>query len=569
MNNFKRFCALTAASVMMSVSVYAAESGEITNIRLQASQNSVITLTIDYSASHAGISTVYVIPKADLEAAKGGDMREAVFMGEADLTENASEFSFLMPTGAASGVYVAVSGESDESDIKTRSRYFMYNSSAAAAAEKLSALNSASDFKAALIDGAVDSWYIDTDLNAWKNSQEAVLSLIQSMKGMGFDSTFSVEDAFCVACDVADIENTTVEKVLTDIKCHSAALDCDTNNADFVKNPEQTAEKFKLLAAASKPKTTEDVKKRFREACALACMSNANRTTSIENLKAYNDVFELNFSGDFDKVDRFELAKVFENNDYTTVEQVRDEFNDEVKRLISAQSGTDGGNRGGGGSGGSGGGGAGISNQYSGGGAGLIEQINSVTSIFPDVESGYWAANQIRFVYENHIMSGDADGNFRPEAAITREEWTKVVLSAFAIDLEDSHDCEFSDVDKSEWYYPFVARAYNLGVVNGVDKTNFGIGQSLTRQDAVVMMHRMTEIARDIRAIQPVELTFSDASEISDYALTPVKIFVAMGAVNGYEDGEFKPNGSITRAEAAKIICSLLDKLDVREDWTE
>ena len=101
-----------------------------------------------------------------------------------------------------------------------------------------------------------------------------------------------------------------------------------------------------------------------------------------------------------------------------------------------------------------------------------------------------------------------------------------------------------------------------LGVINGYDEKNFGTGQTLTREDAVVMMYRMAQMARDIRAIQPAELTFADADNISDYALDAVKIFVSAGVINGYESGEIVPQGSITRAEAAKIICSLLNKLD-------
>lgn len=158
-------------------------------------------------------------------------------------------------------------------------------------------------------------------------------------------------------------------------------------------------------------------------------------------------------------------------------------------------------------------------------------------------------------------MTGDDDGSFRPEEPITREEWAKVVLAAFEVDADDA-ECEFDDVDKDEWYYPYVAKAYQLGVVNGIDEKSFGIGQSVSRQDAVVMMHRLTELARDIRAYQPAELNFTDASEISDYALHPVKIFVTMNVISGYEDNTFVPQGSITRAEAAKIICSLLNEID-------
>ena len=273
------------------------------------------------------------------------------------------------------------------------------------------------------------------------------------------------------------------------------------------------------------------------------------------------DGVQLDFTGDFTKVDSFELAKVFENNEYTSVEQVIKQFNDGIAKLIGNKDNN--GNKGNTSGGGSGGGGRGtaMSNIYAGSGANLVGDINSIERIFPDVPMNYWAAENVRFVYENGIMTGDAEGSFRPNDFITREEWAKVVLSAFTIDTGDG-ECDFEDVDKSEWYYSFVAKAYMLGIVNGYDENRFGTGQTLTREDAVVMMYRMTQLARDIRAIQPADLTFTDAADISDYALEAVRMFVSAGVINGYESGEFIPQGNITRAEAAKIICSLLNELD-------
>ncbi len=554
MNIFKRICAFTAVAAMVSTGVFAADANDVNVIKLSEAETAV-TLSIGYPKQFNGESTVYIVPKDKLDDAKNGDLSAAIFMGERSLSNASAEYEFLMPSSSQSGVYAAVSGESADDEISGRCRYFMYNSDSAASAAKLTALNTADNFEEALIGGAADAWYINTEADAWKNNKSTVLSIMKSMKKSGFASTFSVEDAFTAACDTVNIKNCPINKIIADVTYYSE-LECDITNNDFIKYPEQTAEKFKLLLSQDMPQTVSDIKDGFRTACALACMSNTERTSSIDALKNYNDIFLLDFDGDFTKVDAAELAKVFENNNYTSVEQVRKQFNDEVKRLIGLKAPStpvSGGSGGGGGSV--------ISNTYTGPGAGLIDDINSIKNIFSDVSDDYWAVEDIRFVYENGIMNGDTEGDFRPNDPITREEWAKVVLSAFTIDTDDA-ECDFDDVDKSEWFYPFVAKAYMLGVINGYDEKNFGTGQTLTREDAVVMMYRMAQMARDIRAIQPAELTFADADNISDYALDAVKIFVSAGVINGYESGEFVPQGSITRAEAAKIICSLLNKLD-------
>lgn len=561
MNILKRICAFSVAAVMAGTGAFAADTDSVCITKLSEAANAVITLNIGYLKGFDKGSTVYIVPAAELDAAKNGGLTNPVFLGEQDLTNDSAEYEFLMPENADSGVYAVVAGESDSAVTDGRCRFFMYNTVAdgdyAAASAKLAELNAAADFETALMSGAADAWYIDTDAAAWKKNKATVLSLMQSMKKGGFASTFSVEDAFLAAYDIADIQNCSVGKIIADVTYYDE-LACDITNEDFVKYPEQTAQKFKLLVSQNMPKTADGVKSAFRAACALACMSNTERTSSIAALQSYNDIFQLDFTGDFTKVDSFELAKVFENNEYTSVEQVVKQFNDGIAKLI----GNKGNNRNtSGGSSGGGGRGTAMPNIYAGSGANLVGDINSIERIFPDVPMNYWAAENVRFVYENGIMTGDAEGSFRPDDSITREEWAKVVLSAFAIDTGDG-ECDFEDVDKSEWYYSFVAKAYMLGIVNGYDENRFGTGQTLTREDAVVMMYRMTQLARDIRAIQPADLTFTDAADISDYALEAVRMFVSAGVINGYESGEFIPQGNITRAEAAKIICSLLNELD-------
>ena len=54
---------------------------------------------------------------------------------------------------------------------------------------------------------------------------------------------------------------------------------------------------------------------------------------------------------------------------------------------------------------------------------------------------------------------------------------------------------------------------------------------------------------------------FSDAEDISDYAAEGVSALKNMQILNGFEDGSFKPLNSLTRAEAAKIICLMQSRI--------
>ena len=57
------------------------------------------------------------------------------------------------------------------------------------------------------------------------------------------------------------------------------------------------------------------------------------------------------------------------------------------------------------------------------------------------------------------------------------------------------------------------------------------------------------------------EIEFTDRDQIADYAKQAVEQMQKMGIVNGYSDGSFNPQGTATRAEAAKIIY-LLTKVE-------
>lgn len=166
---------------------------------------------------------------------------------------------------------------------------------------------------------------------------------------------------------------------------------------------------------------------------------------------------------------------------------------------------------------------------------------------FTDIADVEWAQEAIVALAEAGIISGDGNGNFNPSANVTRAQFTKMIVGALG--LEAAGTTTFEDCPADAWYTPYVAAAVNAGIVNGVSDTWFDAEAQITREDIC------TIIGRALGAETPaIELTFSDAAEISDYALDYVKLLVDLKIVNGYEDGTFGPKKNATRAEAAKMI---------------
>lgn len=180
---------------------------------------------------------------------------------------------------------------------------------------------------------------------------------------------------------------------------------------------------------------------------------------------------------------------------------------------------------------------------------------NNDDIIFSDVPESHWAKNMISQLTGMKIINGYNDSTFKPDANISREEFVKIVVVGFGL-LDSNAQCEFLDVTVDDWFYPYIASAKSRGIVQGNNNT-FGSGAFISRQDATVILSRLADIL-DKNKGDSEEVNYTDMENISDYAQSAVNVLSALGIVNGYPDGTFKPNGNVTRAEAACLIYKML-----------
>lgn len=182
------------------------------------------------------------------------------------------------------------------------------------------------------------------------------------------------------------------------------------------------------------------------------------------------------------------------------------------------------------------------------------EKPQSGTTIFSDVSSEHWAYTDISYLVEKKILSGIGDGSFAPEKSITRAQYVKILAEAFPI-TETADSVDFSDVDKSAWYYSYIKDASAAGIITG-DGNNFRPNDSITRQDAAVMLYR---VLKNLNVpMEETDNTASDSADISTYALKAVNSLYNAGIISGMEDGSFRPKTNITRAQAAAIVARVL-----------
>ena len=154
------------------------------------------------------------------------------------------------------------------------------------------------------------------------------------------------------------------------------------------------------------------------------------------------------------------------------------------------------------------------------------------------------------------MLNGYDDGDFRPNNNITREEFVKIIVSAFGFDGEQS-GCDFGDMPDRHWAYEYICTAKARGLINGISGSMFGTGQNITRQDMAVIIYNALN-AVGISSDKPDSDIFSDESTVAEYAKAAVHSLKAADIISGYDDGSFRPENNATRAEAAQMIYNVL-----------
>lgn len=207
-----------------------------------------------------------------------------------------------------------------------------------------------------------------------------------------------------------------------------------------------------------------------------------------------------------------------------------------------------------GGSGGGGGGGGKIQTVATASGEMAKTEEKAPDRSLSDVEN-HWCREYVLRLAEKEIISGYEDNTFRPDKNISRAEYVKLITVALGITGGEGED--FSDVSPGDWYYECISAGAAKGIVTGADGF-FRPDESITREDAAVILYRVMKTGN---AAFAAPVSFEDESEISAYAQEAVSCLASAGIITGYES-VFRPKGLATRAEAAAMLCRMIDYMN-------
>jgi hypothetical protein len=178
---------------------------------------------------------------------------------------------------------------------------------------------------------------------------------------------------------------------------------------------------------------------------------------------------------------------------------------------------------------------------------------------FIDV-TGHWALDAIRYVYQNGMMNGATSTKFAPEAELTRG---MIVTILYRLEKEPAvSDGAFADVDGDMYYADPIAWAAENDIVTGYDETTFGPENAVTREQLAAILYRYAQYKGMAAVTMEENLTsFSDADQISAYAVQPLNWAVGQELINGVDEGTLRPQGTATRAQVATILMRFCENL--------
>lgn len=173
---------------------------------------------------------------------------------------------------------------------------------------------------------------------------------------------------------------------------------------------------------------------------------------------------------------------------------------------------------------------------------------------FTDVDTAKWYHLSVDYVLTHKMMNGVSSRAFAPNANLTRGMLVQILYN-----LEGKPKgtaANFSDVQADAWYAEAVGWAASNKVVTGYADGTFRPNAAVTREQAAAILYRYAQSKGiDVSVGENTNiLSYVDVQQASEYAIPALQWAVGAGVLNGKNGSRLAPTGTATRAEIAAIM---------------
>ncbi|GIO41351.1 polysaccharide lyase family 8 super-sandwich domain-containing protein [Paenibacillus apis] len=174
---------------------------------------------------------------------------------------------------------------------------------------------------------------------------------------------------------------------------------------------------------------------------------------------------------------------------------------------------------------------------------------------FTDIAE-HWAQNAILSAAGMKLVIGYPDGTFKPDAAITRAEFTVMLAKALKLEAAGSAAAFTDEATIGGWAKQEIANAVEAGIVSGYADGSFRPDARITRAEMAAMIARALKLSVE----ESATTGFADDKDIPQWAKSAIEAVRRLGIVSGRGDNKFVPSGTATRAEAVTLLVRTLEQ---------
>ncbi|BBH18909.1 hypothetical protein Back11_02540 [Paenibacillus baekrokdamisoli] len=174
----------------------------------------------------------------------------------------------------------------------------------------------------------------------------------------------------------------------------------------------------------------------------------------------------------------------------------------------------------------------------------------------------HWSKAFVELAAAKGLVEGVGDGKYNPDKAITRAEFTVMIVRTLGRSGSVGNAAPYVDVKQGAWYFDEVAKAKELGLLGFTTGTSFKPDQPLTREEMASILAAVINLEKSSIAKGSVNLNgYKDIGSVDAAYLEDVRTMVTLQIMNGTSANTFDPKGETTRAQAAVVFIRMLQTL--------
>lgn len=181
---------------------------------------------------------------------------------------------------------------------------------------------------------------------------------------------------------------------------------------------------------------------------------------------------------------------------------------------------------------------------------------------FADV-ANHWSREAVNDMGSRMVVEGTGLNRFEPNRDISRAEFASMLVKGLGLRPQQAQVLKFSDVSADAWYADAIQTAYAYGVLSGYADGTYRPEAKISRQEALILIAnamKITGLSDQLSSVNGALDRYEDRMEVASSAYPAIEACIEAGLVTGRSSATLAPLANMTRAEAAALVQRLLQK---------